>query len=131
MTETPPLQAVKVFDAVARHLNFTKAARELAMTQSAVSYQIKLLEAFVGAPLFERFARGVALSAKGRAIAPVVRQALGDLNRAFQAAREENHSTLVITTVHTFATNWLAPRIGGFPLANPDIAVRYSEERRV
>ena len=47
MVETPPLQAVKVFDAVARHMNFTKAADELNMTQSAVSYQIKLLESFV------------------------------------------------------------------------------------
>ena len=50
MAETPPLQAIKVFDAVARHLNFTKAAAELNMTQSAVSYQVKLLESFIGAP---------------------------------------------------------------------------------
>src|ERR1700752_3758859 len=101
MAETPPLQAVKVFDSVARHLSFTKAAAELAMTQSAVSYQIKLLESFVGAALFVRQARGVALSDRGLAIAPVARQALGDLTRAFQAARDDNSTMLTITTLTT------------------------------
>jgi len=83
MAETPPLQAVRVFDAVARHLNFTKAATELNMTQSAVSYQVKLLESFIGAPLFVREARGVALSEQGRMVAPMVRRALNDLTQAF------------------------------------------------
>ncbi len=131
MADSPPLQAVRVFDAVARHLSFTKAAAELAMTQSAVSYQIKLLESYVGAPLFERMARGVALSGRGLVIAPVVRQSLGDLNRAFQTARDDNNSKLVITTLHTFATNWLASRIGGFQLANPEMLVRLDVSSRV
>jgi LysR family glycine cleavage system transcriptional activator len=131
MAETPPLQAVRVFDSVARHLSFTKAAAELAMTQSAVSYQIKLLEGFLGAPLFVRLARGVALSDRGLAIAPVVRQSLDDLTRVFQAARDDNNTTLVITTLHTFATNWLAPRIGGFQLAHPDFAVRLDVSARM
>jgi LysR family transcriptional regulator, glycine cleavage system transcriptional activator len=131
MAETPPLQAIKVFDSVARHLSFTKAAAELAMTQSAVSYQIKLLESFLGAPLFVRLARGVALTERGLSVAPVVRQALGDLNRAFRSAREAYNATLVITTIHTFATNWLAPRIGGFQLAHPDIAVRLDVSSRL
>jgi LysR family glycine cleavage system transcriptional activator len=124
MAETPPLQAVKVFDAVARHLNFTKAANELNMTQSAVSYQVKLLEDFVGTALFRREARGVALSEHGSAVAPLVRRALGDLSQAFRSTRAETANLLVISTLHTFATNWLAPRLGSFQMENPDIAVR-------
>ncbi len=124
MAEIPPLQAVKVFDAVARHLNFTKAATELNMTQSAVSYQVKLLEEYVGTALFRREARGVALSEHGRTVAPLVRQALGDLTQAFRSAKAETANLLVISTMHTFATTWLAPRIGSFQMENPDIAVR-------
>jgi LysR family glycine cleavage system transcriptional activator len=101
------------------------------MTQSAVSYQIKLLESFVGGPLFVRMARGVALTDRGLAVAPVVRQSLADLNRAFRSARDENASTLAITTLHTFATNWLAPRIGAFQLAHPDLAVRLDVSSRL
>jgi LysR family glycine cleavage system transcriptional activator len=124
MAETLPLQAVKVFDAVARHMNFTKAADELNMTQSAVSYQVKLLEGFIGAPLFLRQARGVALSEHGQMVAPLVRRALNDLTQAFQSAKAETANLLVISTMQTFASTWLAPRIGNFQMANPDIAVR-------
>ncbi|QIG48500.1 LysR family transcriptional regulator [Nordella sp. HKS 07] len=124
MADTPPLQAVKVFDAVARHLNFTKAAAELNMTQSAVSYQVKLLEDYVGTALFRREARGVGLSEHGRAVAPLVRQALGDLAQAFRSAKAETANLLVISTMHTFATTWLAPRIGSFQMENPELAVR-------
>jgi LysR family glycine cleavage system transcriptional activator len=124
MAEIPPLQAVRVFDAVARHMNFTKAADELNMTQSAVSYQVKLLESFIGAPLFVRQARGVALSEQGETVAPLVRRALGDLTQAFQSAKVETANLLVISTMQTFASTWLAPRIGNFQMANPDIAVR-------
>ncbi|MGE3829529.1 MAG: LysR substrate-binding domain-containing protein [Parvibaculaceae bacterium] len=131
MAETPPLQAIKVFDAVARHLSFTKAAAELNMTQSAVSYQIKLIEGFIGAPLFVRQARGVALSERGREVAPVVRRALGDLAQTFRSAREETSSVLSITSVHTFTVFWLAPRIGSFQLAYPDIAVRIDTQARL
>ena len=131
MSDLPPLQAVRVFESVARHMNFTKAASELNMTQPAVSYQIKLLEAFVGASLFVRMARGVSLSEAGATIAPLVRRALGDLTQAFRQARDERSSVLVITTMHTLASSWLAPRIGNFQLAHPDIAVRLDVSSRV
>lgn len=123
-SEIPPLQAVKVFDAVARHMNFTKAAEELNMTQSAVSYQIKLLEDFIAAPLFVRQARGVILSEQGDTVAPMVRRALNDLTQAFRSAKTDTANLLVISTMQTFASTWLAPRIGTFQMANPDIAVR-------
>jgi LysR family glycine cleavage system transcriptional activator len=105
-------------------MNFTKAADELNMTQSAVSYQVKLLESFIGAALFVRQARGVALSEQGQAVAPLVRRALNDLTQAFQSARAETANLLVISTMQTFAATWLAPRIGNFQMNNPDIAVR-------
>ena len=127
----PPLHTVRVFDAVARHLSFTKAATELVMTQSAVSYQIKSLEAYVGAPLFVRKGRGVELSERGQLLAPAVRQALSELTRALNLAQEQNERILVVTTVATFASNWLAPRIGAFQTAHSDLAVRLDSSSRI
>jgi LysR family glycine cleavage system transcriptional activator len=124
MTALPPLPAIRVFETVARHGNFSRAAAELNMTQSAVSYQIKLLESFVGAPLFVRQARGVALSAKGETIAPTVHRVLGDLAQSFRLIREESNSVLVISTMQTIAGNWLAPRLGAFQLLHPEYTVR-------
>jgi LysR family glycine cleavage system transcriptional activator len=124
MTAMPPLAAIRVFETVARHGNFSRAAAELNMTQSAVSYQIKLLESFVGSPLFVRQARGVILSEKGKSIAPTVQRALGDLAQSFRQVREESNSVLVISTMQTIAGNWLAPRLGGFQLLHPEYIVR-------
>ena len=112
MTAMPPLAAIRVFETVARHGSFSRAAVELNKTQSAVSYQIKLLESFVGAPLFVRQARGVTLSEKGETIAPTVHRALGDLAQSFRLVREESNSVLVISTMQTIAGIWLAPRLG-------------------
>ncbi|MGB9141969.1 MAG: LysR family transcriptional regulator, partial [Aestuariivirga sp.] len=124
MTTLPPLAAIRVFETVARHGNFSRAAAELNMTQSAVSYQIKLLEDFVGAPLFVRQARGVVLSPKGETIAPTVRRALGDLTQCFRLIRDDSNSVLAISTMQTIAGNWLAPRLGGFQLLHPEYTVR-------
>ncbi len=124
MLVMPPLASIRVFETVVRHGNFSRAAAELNMTQSAVSYQIKLLEGFVGAPLFVRQARGVILSEKGEAIAPTVRRALGDLAQSFRLVRDESNSVLVISTMQTIAGNWLAPRLGGFQLLHPEYTVR-------
>lgn len=124
MPSLPPLASLRVFDAVAWHLSFTKAAGELGMTQSAVSYQIKTLEGFVGEPLFRRRARGIELTARGASLAPVVRTAFASLATAFSSARDAAAGLLVISTFMTFATNWLALRIGAFQLAHTDLAVR-------
>ena len=124
MRKLPPLSAVRVFEAAARHRNFTKAAVELGMTQAAVSYQVKLLEERVGTPLFLRGPRNVELTEVGARIAPVATQALDMLGSAFEAARDDSQSVLAISSLHTFASNWLAPRLGRFQLAHPDIAVR-------
>jgi LysR family transcriptional regulator, glycine cleavage system transcriptional activator len=124
MRKLPPLSAVRVFEAAARHRNFTRAAAELGMTQAAVSYQVKLLEERVGTPLFLRRPRNVELTEAGARIAPVATQALDMLGTAFEAARDEGQGVLSITSLHTFASNWLAPRLGRFQLAHPGIAVR-------
>ena len=124
MSHIPPLAAVRVFEAAARHGNFSRAGEELAMTQSAVSYQMKLLEERLGGPLFVRNGRAMELTALGRRIAPQVTEAFALLGKAFAAARSENEAILSITAPQTFATNWLSSRIGDFNLVRPDLAVR-------
>ena len=120
----PPLTALRVFEAAARHLNFTRAAQELGMTQSAVSYQIKVLEERVGAALFVRRARDVVLSEAGHAFAPATSDAFDRIAAAFSAARGASEGVLNLSVQPTFASNWLAERLGSFQLAHPRLAVR-------
>ncbi|MEX4006186.1 transcriptional regulator GcvA [Neoaquamicrobium sediminum] len=126
----PPLSAVRVFEAAARHGSFTRAADELGMTQAAVSYQIKALEERVGAPLFLRRPRQVELTETGLRLAAASTQALDVLSAAFGTMRDDVAGKLTISTVPTLATNWLAPRLGLFQLANPSIAVRLETSPR-
>lgn len=120
----PPLAAVRVFEAAARQKNFTSAATELGMTQAAVSYQIKVLEERIGAPLFLRRPRGVELSTIGRRFAMNAKDALDLLSEAFAEAKGCSEEMLDISVVPTFATNFLAQRLGQFQINNPAIAVR-------
>lgn len=124
MSALPPLTAVRAFEAVARHLSFTKAAEELGMTQAAVSYQIRMLEERVGASLFLRKPRQIALSETGARLAPEVKSAFDTLRDAFADSRGRVEGMLAISSVPTFASHWLAANIGLFQLAHPDIAVR-------
>jgi LysR family glycine cleavage system transcriptional activator len=126
----PPLAAVRVFEAAARHASFTRAAEELGMTQAAVSYQIKTLEERVGAPLFLRRPRQVELTDTGLRLAAASTRALDILAAAFGRMREDAAGKLTISTVPTLATNWLAPRLGLFQLANPSVAVRLETSPR-
>ena len=120
----PPLPAIRCFEAAARHGSFTRAAEELGMTQAAVSFQIKVLEDRVGAPLFLRGPRGVALTEAGRRLAPAVSDAFSQLRAAFQELNESAEGVLSLTVINAFATNWLVPRLGAFQLAHPNIAVK-------
>jgi LysR family glycine cleavage system transcriptional activator len=124
MSYLPPLASVRVFEAVARHLSFTRAAVELGMTQAAVSYQIKLLEERVGAALFLRLGRRVVLSEVGRRLAPDVIQAFDLMRVGFAQAQIQLSGTLTILTLPTFGGQWLAPHIGLFQLEHPNVAVR-------
>ncbi|MFO1149873.1 MAG: transcriptional regulator GcvA [Alsobacter sp.] len=131
MSALPPLAAVRVFEAAARHQSFTRAAQELGMTQAAVSYQIKVLEERVGQPLFLRSKGRVTLSDAGERLAEPVREAFGRLRDAFSSVREEASGTLSISTVQTFATHWLVPRLGSFRQERPHLAVRLETQSRL
>lgn len=124
MRSLPPLAAVRVFEAAARHENFTNAANELGMTQAAVSYQVKLLEERLGLKLFRREGRRVLLTDPGRRAAREVSNAFDGLDAAFAGLRAEDETVLTISTSNTFANTWLAWRLGGFQLRYPDMAVR-------
>lgn len=131
MRRLPPLAAVRVFEAAARHENFTAAAVELGMTQAAVSYQIRLLEERLGVPLFRREKRRVLLTEAGRRAATPLAAAFDSIDAAFAGLRAENEAVLTISTTTTFANLWLAWRLGGFQLAHPDTAVRMLTDNRI
>ena len=94
------------------------------MTQAAVSYQVKLLEGRLGTSLFLRHKGRLSLTETGRRIAPLVSDSFDLLDHAFRLARAEDERVLSISTVQSFATNWLAARIGAFQITRPQLAVR-------
>jgi len=124
MRRLPPLAAVRVFEAAARHENFTAAANELGMTQAAVSYQVKLLEERLGAPLFRREKRRVVLTDAGRKAAPQITRAFDAIDAAFGAIRADDAAVLTVSTSNTFANTWLVWRLGSFQMNHPEMAVR-------
>lgn len=126
MRRLPPFAAVRVFEAAARHENFTNAAAELGMTQAAVSYQIKLLEERLGAPLFRREKRRVVLTEAGRRAAPQITRAFDAIDQAFGAIRADDEGVLTVSTSNTFANTWLVWRLGSFQMHHPEMAVRLS-----
>ena len=126
MRSLPPLAAVRVFEAAARHENFTAAARELGMTQAAVSHQIRLIEARVGQPLFRRERQRVFLTDAARRAATDLAMGLDAIEAAFARLRADDDGTLTISTTTTFANTWLAWRLGRFQMSHPEIAVRLS-----
>ena len=121
----PPLNALRVFEAAARHLSFTRAAAELFVTQAAVSHQIKSLEEFLGMPLFWRRNRALFLTEAGQQYLPVVREALERIQRGTEDLRQQSlPGTLAITVLPSFAARWLVPRLGSFIESHPDIDVK-------
>ncbi|QRM56366.1 LysR substrate-binding domain-containing protein [Sinorhizobium sp. BG8] len=131
MSRQFPLNALRVFEAVARLGSFTKAGEELGMTQTAVSYQIKLLEENIGEPLFLRLPRQIALTDKGERLAPKVTQGFSLLAEAMAAVREEVEEMLHIHSTPTFAQQWMTRTLGSFQLKHPKIAVRLSTSQAV
>ena len=101
------------------------------MTQAAVSYQIKLLEERVGAPLFLRAAAAGGTHRSGRQLATGVTEAFDRLRLAFGRLHDEVEGVLTVSASAAFATKWLASRIGAFQLRHPSIAVRLSTTQRV
>jgi DNA-binding transcriptional LysR family regulator len=117
------LPAFAVFAAAARHQNFAHAAEELHLTASAVSHHVRRLETTLGVALFQRHARGVALTAQGRALADATNIALADLDAVSGSllGRDDEGARVRITTLHSLAYCWLIPRLPGFIAAHPDV----------
>jgi len=128
---TIPLSAIRVFEAAARLLSFTRAAEELGMTQAAVSWQVKALEKRLDHPLFRRLPREVALTPAGERLARAAGEAMGALRTAVGDITDDGAGVLSVTVLQTFATNWLAARVGGFQVSHPDIAVRLDSAQRL
>jgi LysR family glycine cleavage system transcriptional activator len=127
----PPVASLRAFEAAARHMNFTRAAEELAITQAAVSYQIRLLEERLGASLFIREPRRLLLTETGAELAIPVRDAFDRLRVTFEGFHKEAQSVLALSVSETFASNWLVPRLGSFQMENPSIAVRLESSNRL
>ena len=121
----PPLNALKVFDAAARHLSFTRAAEELFVTQAAVSHQIKALEDFLGLKLFRRRNRSLLLTEEGQSYYLDIKEifsALNDATRKLQARSAKG--ALTVSLLPSFAIQWLVPRLTSFNQQHPGIDVR-------
>ncbi len=127
----PPLTALRAFDAAQRHMSFAKAADELHVTPAALSYQIKSLEEHLGAPLFHRLNRAVALTEIGETLAPGIQEGFQTLSSSWRAAqRQMDDATLMVTAGPAFTAKWLAPRFYEFARAHPEIDLRFSATLR-
>jgi LysR family transcriptional regulator, glycine cleavage system transcriptional activator len=122
----PPLKAVRAFDAAARHLSFERAGDELAVTAGAVAQQVKALEAWLGLPLFHRLpSRGVTLTPAGHRYADSVGVLLdGIADATTRVQRQDDPNTLTVSTMPSFAANWLIPRLGALRITHPTLDVR-------
>jgi LysR family transcriptional regulator of beta-lactamase len=122
-----PLNALRAFEAAARHLSFTSAAIELCVTPAALSHQVKALEERLDTPLFRRLPRGLALTDEGLALLPVLRDSfdrIAEMLGRFQDGMVRE--VLTVGAVGTFAVGWLLPRLAGFHEAYPFVDLRLS-----
>lgn len=120
----PPLNALRAFEAAARHLNFSRAADELSVTPGAVSQQIQNLEDYVGAALFKRTPKGLLLTDAAQTALPALREAFDRLAEAASLLTAAvDGRRLTITAPPSFAAKWLAPRLGAFERAHPQADV--------
>src|SRR6185295_18388676 len=120
----PPLNALKAFEAAARHESFTRAAAELFVTQGAVSHQVKALETELGVKLFnrERQRQRLVLTEAGRDYLTVVRDALDRIALGTERLlQRQGAGVLTVSTSPDFAAKWLVHRLGGFMEAHPEI----------
>src|SRR3954454_14682446 len=125
----PSLHSLQVFDAAAQRLSFTLAARDLHVTQTAVSHQIRSLEAELGTALLRRLPRRLALTDAGQAWAGELRQIFLRLEQANQRLRMRARSlrpVVALSTLPSFGTRWLVPRLGRFLASQPEVEVRVS-----
>jgi len=128
----PPLNALRAFEAAARHGGFARAAGELGVTAGAVSQQVKALELYLGRRLFRRLPRGVELTQVGAGYRGEVLEILDRLAAASEAVRAtRGPARLRITALPAFAEKWLVPRLGGFQRLHPEVRVELSADPAV
>lgn len=121
----PPLNALRAFESAARLMSFQKAAEELFVTPSALSYQIRQLEEHLQIPLFNRLNRAVTLTEAGKLLYPGVHAGFDNFqNAAKQLERTGQKNVLVVSSGPAFAAKWLAPRIYRFVDLHPEIELR-------
>lgn len=121
----PPLNAVRAFEAAARHVSLSKAAAELHVTHGAISRQVRMLEARLGVQLLQRSGRGLQLTSEGRQYLNATREALDRLDAATaELTRRRGREVLSVSIGPTFAINWLIPRLPAFRARCPEIEVR-------
>lgn len=129
----PPLNALRAFEAAARHGGFVAAAEELAVTPAAVSHQIKGLEETLGVPLFVRMHRAVELTSAGKALLPGLTDAFDRMARTVEDVVRQMDSSrpLTVSVSPSFAAKWLVPRLERFLARYPDYAVRFHADQRL
>ncbi|NWA43382.1 LysR family transcriptional regulator [Pseudomonas reactans] len=122
-----PLNALRAFEASARHLSFTRAAIELCVTQAAVSHQVKSLETQLNVTLFKRLPRGLMLTSEGETLLPVVRDSFDRIAQTLSQFEGGHYrEVLTVGAVGTFAVGWLLPRLPEFQARYPFIDLRLS-----
>lgn len=130
--KTPPLRALKIFEAAARHQNFTATGSEIGLTQSAVSRKVSELEAFLGAQLFFRSGPNLFLTPVGKRLSEKLSVAFEALEQACQEVHPEKESSIVtLSMLPSVAAKWFAPRLGEFTRQNPQIDLRISASRNL
>jgi len=128
----PPLNALRLFEAAARHASFKRAAEELHLTSSAISHAVQGLEDWLGAELFHRGTRGLTLTPAGSQLAASASQALALIAQAAERLRGRTATgTLFVSSAPTFAARWLLPRLPRFAAQYPDVRVSIDTSRQV
>jgi LysR family glycine cleavage system transcriptional activator len=123
----PQLNALKAFEAAARHVSFTRAAEELCVTQGAVSHQVKALESELGVKLFNRERQRLIITDAGQEYLAVVRDALDRIAMGTERlVQRQSSGTLTVSTSPDFAAKWMVHRLGRFAEAHPGIDLRVS-----
>lgn len=122
-----PLNALRAFEASARHLSFTRAAIELCVTQAAVSHQVKLLEERLNVILFKRLPRGLRVTAEGEALLPVLTESFDRMAELLDRFEDGMvREVVTVGAVGTFAVGWLLPRLARLRERHPHIELRLS-----
>lgn len=127
MSRLPPLNALRAFEAAARHGGFVGASEELHVTRGAISRHVKVLEEHLGVPLFVRQAQGVRLTSAGRSLLPVVSEAFGLIARAAERISSDDTELRVICPPGT-SIRWLLPRLEDFRAAHPELRLRLTTD---